>query len=122
MHAAQSMTQDERNRRTQVENEKRWRKRAEAEKDAIEQNVQDAYSVLAQINGLNLEQSLAGAIFDMSQRIRRLREALDAVVRCSMDGEAENCLICGTEGDPEYRHTEDCPVLAAEKVLNEISL
>jgi len=120
MHAAKSMTEDERQRRSQFENQRRWRKRAEAERDALEQNVQDAYAALEQVHGVNLQQSLVGAIFDIVQRNRRLRESLDAVVRCAFEGESDECLIC--DADYEHRHTEDCPILAAERLLEETTL
>ena len=108
---------------SQLGNARRWQMRAEAEKDALAANVQDAYETLGQINGVNLDQSLAGAIFDLTQRIRRLREALDLVVRCAIQGETDECLICRCpEVEEEYRHTDDCPILAAEKVLNETTL
>jgi hypothetical protein len=48
----------------------------------------------------------------------RTWEALDAVVRCCFSGESEECRIC--EADPDHRHTEDCPVLEAERVLNHL--
>jgi hypothetical protein len=83
-----------------------------------ERQIRDAYTTLSQIYSLNINQSLAGAVFDLTQRIRRLREALDAIVRSSMDGEMEECRIC--DADYDHRHTEDCPVLAAEKVLSEV--
>lgn len=46
----------------------------------------------------------------------RIWEALDAVVRCAIQGETDECLIC--EADPDHRHTEDCPILDAELLLN----
>lgn len=101
----------------QIENERRWRHRAEAERDALQQNTQDAYAALEQVYGLNLQQSLAGAIFDIVQRNRRLRESLEAVVNSSIQGESDECLICGAVCDNDHRHTEDCPVLAAERIL-----
>lgn len=104
---------------TELENERRWRHRAEAEKDALTANVQDAYAALEQVYGLNLNQSLAGAIFDIVQRNRRLRESLEAVVNSSIQGETDECLICGAVCDDDHRHTEDCPILAAERVLDE---
>lgn len=91
----------------QIENERRWRHRAEAERDAL-QLTQDAYAALEQVYG---------SIFDIVQRNRRLRESLEAVVNSSIQGESDECLICGAVCDNDHRHTEDCPVLAAERIL-----